>query len=300
MTSVKFGRIPTFTDYCHKGKKLNEENTANIKVEVEWWQDAVNQVLGELHCIAGTPVEWERLLDYCRARNLILGREAPFFVDELVLALIRELIFQYYGSTFFDGQDMSGSSFKSAELGTKILVVSQLGDEILKQVKIEAGLISVEPEEIESPNTVASVSLDSEYGEIEDDLPFESHKALHQVYGFEEFDKLVEEAYCHLQFDHYNTVIDKCLKDLEDVAPGLEYKKVLKAAKKETKGKDDDEIVDNYLSKLARVHMRDEQIRVQDVELSRGTVAKFGVFKAARDLFIFNIVEDIKKRFQKR
>ena len=84
------------------------------------------------------------------------------------------------------------------------------------------------------------------------------------------------------------------------MAPGLEYKKILKAAKKETKGKDDDEIVDNYLSKLARKHMRDEQIRVQDVELSRGTVAKFGVFKAARDLFIYNIVEDIRKRFQKR
>ena len=130
-------RHPTFMEYCHKEKKINEENAANIKVEVEWWQDAVIRVLDELHSIAGTPITWERLLDYCRARNLILGREAPFFVDELVLALIRELIFQYYGSTFFDGQDLSGSSFKSAELGTKILVVSQLGDEILKQVKIE-------------------------------------------------------------------------------------------------------------------------------------------------------------------
>ena len=137
------------------------------------------------------------------------------------------------------------------------------------------------------------MSLDNEYGETEDYLPFEHN----QVYGFEEFDRLVEEAYCHLQFDHYNTVIDKCLKDFEDVAPGLEYKKVLKAAKKETKGKDDDEIIDKYLSKLARMHMRDEHIKVQDVELSRGTVAKLGVFKAAQDLFIFNIVKDIKKRF---
>lgn len=56
------------------------------------------------------------------------------------------------------------------------------------------------------------------------------------VYGFVEYNNLLQEAYCTLQFDHYDSVIDKCLNDLERDAPGLKYHSVMELAKKKVKG----------------------------------------------------------------
>ena len=287
MKSAKKERIPSYKGYR---QRLKEEKAANIKVEVGWWDEAKTRIMNELHLVVGTPILWEHLLDYCRAKNMVLGREIPMFVDEMVVQHIRDLIFQFYGSTLFCGENLSGSSYRSAELGAKTLVISQLGDEILHQVKLEAGLIFEEPDIVEDPQTVAAVALGTDYG-ADDDIPFEKH----YVCPFEKFNQLVEETYCHLQFDHYNTVIDKCLKDLEDVAPGLDYDKVLKAAKKEANGKNNDDIIDKYLTKMARGHMKNEQIIIQGVELSNPNQVR--VLNAAKSLFINSMVKDIKKRF---
>lgn len=66
------------------------------------------------------------------------------------------------------------------------------------------------------------------------------------VYGFTEYTELLQEAYCTLQCDHYNSVIDKCLNDLEREAPGLRYNDVLELAKKKVKGNDDEDGIDSY------------------------------------------------------
>lgn len=190
-----------------------------------------------------------------------------------------------------------GSSHKNASLGTKILVVSQLGNTILHQVKVEAG-VEVEPEKKEeSPNIVASVSLDNDY--FTDDLPYER-----KVIGFVDFTKALNETYCHLQFDHYNTVIDKCLKDLDFAQDGgvIKYEKVLKRAKKEVEEDDDDRCIDKYLAKLVRKHMEKEQITVGDVNLvdmDDMDYTKTKVLQSAKDLFIYNMVEDLKGRISR-
>ncbi|HBH21505.1 MAG TPA: hypothetical protein DDX33_06015 [Rikenellaceae bacterium] len=90
------------------------------------------------------------------------------------------------------------------------------------------------------------------------------------VYGFVEYNNLLQEAYCTLQFDHYNSVIDKCLNDLERDAPGLKYHSVMELAKKEVKGDDGEDYVDSTNNDH--------------------------VLRTARNLFIYHIISDIKKR----
>ena len=124
------------------------------------------------------------------------------------------------------------------------------------------------------------------------------------VIGFDDFNKALNETYCHLQFDHYNTVIDKCLKDLEPAQEKgtLVYGKVLKKAQEEIDESDDSMCIDKYLAKLAQKHMEKEQITVGDVNLAdMGDMnyTKSKVLKSAKDLFIFNMVEDLKGRISR-
>ncbi len=116
------------------------------------------------------------------------------------------------------------------------------------------------------------------------------------VYGFTEYTELLQEAYCTLQCEHYNSVIDKCLNDIERKSPGLRYNDVLEFAKKKIKGNDDEDCIDSYLYGLAETYMKDEPIKVQDTERNDDSTNNDHVLKAARNLFICHIIEDIKKR----
>ena len=308
MKKEKFRRLPSFREYCKGEKRLQENASANIRVDVDWWQDCICTVLNQLRSVSGDGVmDWGFIVDYCRARLLITGREVSSYIDEIVLSTIKDLVLQNYGEVLFNSDSIT-NSFKEAELGTRILVVSQIADEILHQVKLESGLV-VEPEpQIEDPKTVASVSLDTDYYSEEDDLPFEHKTQLHNlspnlnnVIGFEVFDKAIKEAYCHLQMDHYNTVLEKCLKDLEpqQEAGVLDYDKVLKRAKKEIDEKDDDKCIYKFIAMLAKKHMENEQVTIEGMDTSDISFENREVLKAAQDLFIHNIVQDIKGRFGK-
>lgn len=295
MDKKQFKKIDTFEVFCKSEKRINEGNVPNIKVEVEWWNDAIKLVMAELHTTAGDPIDWSMLVDFCRAKFMALSRELPLLVENMVLAHIRDLIFQYYGSTLFTAVDLSGDAYKTAALGTKLLVISRLGEEILGMVKIEAGLLA-EPEEPEdSPNTVASVSLADDDYYYDEEVPFEN-----KVYGCEQFGKLLNEIHCHLQMNNYNSILDKCLKDLKPMeeAGVLDYKKVLKAAKKNNDCEDEKECIDCYLTNLVKKHFSEEQIELNGTAITVKTTSTKHILKAARNLFIYNIVEDLKGRFK--
>lgn len=203
MKKEKFRRLPSFREYCKVGKRLKENASANIRVDVDWWQDCICTVLNQLRIVAGDEIiDWGLLVDYCRARLLVLGRDVPSYVDDIVLSTIKDLVLQNYGEVLFCSDSIT-NSFKEAELGTRILVVSQISDEILHQVKLEAGLVVEPVPQIEDPKTVASVSLGSDYYSEEDELPFE-HKTqlnnlnpnMNNVIRFEDYGKEINEANC--------------------------------------------------------------------------------------------------------
>lgn len=307
MKKEKFRRLPSFQEYCKKEKSLKENAAANIKVEIDWWQECIDTILEQLRMVSGggDNIDWGLLVDYCRARLLVLGREVPSFVEDIVLSTIKDLVLQYYGTVLFNSDNIT-NSYKEAELGTRILVVSQISDEILHQVKLAAGLEFEPKPQIEDPKTVASVSLDNDcYCE---ELPFE-HKTIlkylnpnpNNVVGFENFNCAIKEAYCNIQMLQYNTVLEKCLKDLEPQQEDgiLNYKKVLKRAKSEIDEKDNNKCLYKFLKKLAKKHMKNEQISVEGIDTTDITYAKIEVLKAAQNLFIYHIIEDIKGRMKK-
>ena len=291
-----FKKIDTFEVFCKSKKRINENNVPNIKVEVEWWNDAINLVMAELHTTVGDPIDWSALVDFCRAKFMALSRELPLLVENMVLAHIRDLIFQYYGSTLFTGVDLSGDAYKTAALGTKLLVISGLGEEILGMVKIEAGLLSEPEEPEESPNTVASVALEDD-SYYEDELPYER-----RVYYCDEFNKRLTEVYCHLELHNYNSILDKCLKELASAqeAGTLDYKKVLKAARKDYDYKDDNKCIDKYLNELVKKQINKEKLHINGAEVDALTPSTKHILEAARNLFTYNMVEDLKGRFKKK
>lgn len=285
-------KVVPFWQYV-ANKKLNEASTPNIKVEVEWWDDAISAALNQVHNLAGNPVNWEALLNYCRAKCQVLNREVPMMVDDIILTHIKDLIFQYFGDSMFSGTNTSSSSYQSAELATKTLAVTQVSEEILRRIKVESGIITEPEESTESENTVASVSLDN--NTCDDGGMYEN------VCSYETFSKMLNEAYIHLQFDHYNSVLDKCLKALDDLyeGGGIALDKILKRAKKEVNGKDGMDCIDKYLVKLVRKQMDGETITVQDTNLNDQNISSIDVLKSAKNLFVQRMVEDLKSRIVK-
>lgn len=289
-----FKKIDTFDVWCQSKKKINEKAPTNIKVEVEWWDNAINLVFNELHTIAGDPIDWNLLVDYCRAKFMALSRELPLLVENMVLAHIRDLIFQFFGSTLFCGEDLSGDAYKTAALGAKLLVISRLGDEILGRVKIEAGLTEKPEKAEDSPNTVASVSLEDD-SFCDEDIPFEN-----KVYGCKKFNKLLTEVHHHLQMNNYDNILDKCYKDLEFAKKDgdYDYKKVVKEAQKDNDCEDEKESLNTYLNKLVKKHFKEEKIELNGTAITVNTPSTQHIFKAAQNLFIYNMVEDLKGRLK--
>lgn len=103
-----------------------------------------------------------------------------------------------------------------------------------------------------------------------------------------EYNNLLQEAYCTLQFDYYNSVIDKCLNDLERDAPGLKYHSVMELAKKKVKGDDGEDCIDRYLYKLAETYMKDEPVEKDFLAITRKW--QDGLFR--NDSYVLGIIAD--------
>lgn len=119
------------------------------------------------------------------------------------------------------------------------------------------------------------------------------------VYGFVEYNNLLNEAVCNLKFDHYNEVFDKCLNDIEKDAPRLKYTDVLALARNKTGIDNEYDSIDKFLYGLVKQHLQGERIKVQDKELDDETINDndFQVYRTAEKLFILQMAKDIKQKF---
>lgn len=119
------------------------------------------------------------------------------------------------------------------------------------------------------------------------------------IYGYAEYNELVNEAVCNLQFDHYNEVFDKCLNDIEKDAPGLKYVDVLTLARNRTSIDNEYDSIDKFLFDLVKLHLQGEKIKVQDKELDDETINDndLQVYRTAEKMFILQMMKDIKQKF---
>ena len=87
------------------------------------------------------------------------------------------------------------------------------------------------------------------------------------------------------------------MNELEREAQGLKFNNILELAKKRAKGDDGEDCIDSYLYQLAETQMKDEPIKIQDTEMDDDSTNNDHVLRAARNLFLYHIINDIKKRF---
>ena len=284
---LKSQRIGTFENFCQVQKKkqlLKEQN--EIAIDVPFYEAAIEAIMGDLHCLAGDPIDWNTLIDYLKMKYLVIDRQILGSGEDLIIAHVRDLLFQRFGDTILGG-DCGGLTFNAAEIGTKTLVISQLAHNILHKVMVDAGLES-EPESETDPKPISKVSLG--YDDCYDDDYYFGER---RVAEFGDFSNLLKEDVDRLTVKYDEKALNFCLDKLEKEAGSLKYDDILKLVKKEGT------TLIGYLTGIADEYLETATIELNGQKLKKENGDEKIVLKQAKKLFAHQIakeiLEDIKK-----
>ena len=271
-------QIGTFAEFCKSKQKKSINENSEVSIEVPFWDDAIQLLLGRIHGIAGEPISWDRLVTYVKNKFIITGRDLIDDEDRLVIAYIIDALFQEYGESWVDGDNLYTSS--TADLGSKALVLSTLAEEILHQVRLETGQ---EPQpEAEPTRTVSKVYLTDPY-------EFDDYCGEGNVASFSTFSKLLKESVQRITTQDDGNALAAVLKKIEKDAGSLELDDILEVIQE-----DEYKSITEYITGIAEEHMEDFKIALNGKEL----VDK-NVLKEARKLFAHQIAKDVLEKISK-
>ena len=226
--------IGYFKDFLKEQRqKLIKES--QVKLEVDWWDKAIAEVLDDLKTETNGNLTIESVEKYCRTKNSILGREDSnaLYDDTIILLHIKELIFQHHGDSFL--VNCQGS--ENETIHTKGMVIEELANVILDKLRAISGKVPNEDwptaKLIDKDSTPVNQDVPSfdECGDDENVIP-EGKKLI--VKSFDNYQKLLTEAASTLKCKSYTDVLDKCLKSIKKEAGSLIYEDVLKVVEKGT------------------------------------------------------------------
>lgn len=286
MGKIKLKKIGTFAEFCKAKQKQLIKESNEVAIDVPFYNDAVESIISELQMIAGDPIEWRTLVDYIKMKYLVIDREVTGGDDCLVIAHIRDLLFQHYGDTFLGG-DYGCFTGSTAEMGAKSLVLSQLASDILRKVRINAGMETPEPEQEDKPITTVSLDFDN----WEDDY-FGENRNIRKVAGFSDFSSLLKESVDKLTVKYDKKALEYCLDKLKKEAGSLKYEDVLKVVKKE------ETTFSGYLTGLAEEYMESVKIELNGKELQNEGNDKL-IFNQAKHLFAHEIAKELTEKIKK-
>lgn len=271
-------QIGTFAEFCKSKQKKSINENSEVSIEVPFWDDAIQLLLGRIHGIAGEPISWDRLVTYVKNKFIITGRDLIDDEDRLVIAYIIDALYQEYGESWADGDTLYTSS--TADLGSKALVLSTLAEEIHHQVKQEAGQ---EPlPEPEPTKTVSKVYLSDPYD-------FEDYCGEGCVASYSKFSKLLNESIQRITTQDDGQTQDYVLNKIERAAGSLKLEDVLKVVQDE-EYKD----LEEYVSSIAEEHMNDFKVEINGLK-----VVDKNVLKTARKLFAYQVTMDVLDKISK-
>ena len=271
-------QIGTFAEFCKSKQKKSIKENSEVSIEVPFWDAAIQLLLDKTHGIAGEPISWEKLVNYVKNKFIIIGRDLIEDEDKLVLAYISDALFQEYGESWLDGDVLY--NYSTAELGGKALVLSTLAEEILHQIKQEAGQ---EPQpEPEPTRTVSKVYLTDPY-DFDDDC------GEARVAGFDRFSKLLKESVDRITTQDDGNTLDYVLNKIEKDAGSLKLDDIHNVIQE-----DEYKSITDYVTSIAEEHMEDFKIALNGKEL----VDK-NVLKEARKLFAHQIAKDVLEMISK-
>ena len=278
MGNTNSKQIGSFTEFCKSKKTKAIKENSEVSIEVPFWDDAIQLLLGRIHGIAGEPISWENLVNYVRNTFIITGRDLIDDEDRLVLSFISDNLFQDYGESWVDGDVLY--NYSTAELGSKALVLSSLAGEILQRVKEESG--EVPPPEPEVTNVVSKVYLTDPY-------EFDDYCGEGNVASFSTFSKLLKESVQRITTQDDGNALAAVLKKIEKDAGSLELDDILEVVQEE-EYKD----LEEYVSTLAQEHMSDFKIEINGMK-----VVDKNVLKTARKLFAYQVTKDVLEQINK-
>jgi hypothetical protein len=286
-------QIGTFAEFYKPTKKrqsIKENSSVGIEVLVPFWNDAIKYALDNLRQMGGggDSIEWNTMVDNIKLKFSLLNifDKSLFTDDSFVIAHVKDIIYHNYCADGYLSGDTGGAdNYDAEELGAKAFVISKLADTVLKKAREESGLdIVPEPEE---PQTVATVSLESGWGE-EDFSAYEQR----QVAGFERFSKFLKEGVDTITCQDDGRALDYVLDQVKKKAGSLKLEDIQKVLdKQKTTLKD-------YLTKIARDYLSGERINLNGEVLS-DCEDKKNVLKVARKLFAHQIAEKAMGKISK-
>ena len=283
-------QIGTFAEFCKSKKRQSIKENSAVAIEVPFWDDAVQYALNDLRFLGGGGdfLDWQSMVERIKLKfNLLNIFDKSIFTDDaLVIAHVKDILYHQFGADgFLSGDTTGGENYDSEELGAKAFVISNLADEVLKQAKLEFGIEQApEPEE---PKTVASVSLESGWGE-EDYSVYEQRR----VAGFDQFSAFLKEGMNTINCQDNGKALDYVLDKIKKKAGSLKLEDIQAVLDKEgTTLKD-------YVTKIARDYLSGERIELNG-EVLRDCEDKKNVLLVARKLFAHEIAKDALQRIDK-
>ena len=286
-------QIGTFAEFYKPTKKrqsIKENSSVGREVQVPFWNDAIKYALDNLRQMGGggDSIEWNTMVDKIKLKFSLLNifDKSLFTDDSFVIAHVKDIIYHNYCADGYLSGDTGGAdNYDAEELGAKAFVISKLADTVLKKAREEFGLdIVPEPEE---PQTVATVSLESGWGE-EDFSAYEQR----QVAGFERFSRFLKEGVDTITCQDDGRALDYVLDQVKKKAGSLKLEDIQKVLdKQKTTLKD-------YLTKIARDYLSGERINLNGEVLS-DCEDKKNVLKVARKLFAHQIAEKAMGKISK-
>ena len=283
-------QIGTFSEFCKSRKRQSIKENSSVAIEVPFWDDAVQYALSDLRFLGGGEefLEWNKMIEKIKMKFSLLNifDKSIFTDDAFVIAHVKDIVYHNYcADGYLSGQTGGADNYDAEELGAKAFVISKLADEVLRQARLEFGIEQMpEPED---PKTVATVSLDSGWGE-EDCLPFETR----QVSGFWKFSKLLKEGVETLSCQDDGRTLDYVLDQVKKQAGSLKLADIQKVLDKEGT------TLNDYVTKIARDYLSTVKITLNGTEL-KDCEDKKNVLLVARKLFAHEIAKDALQRINK-
>ncbi len=190
-------------------RKLQE---SKVEMQVDWWDQCIAEVLEILRQECYDYFSMERLLDYVRTKDSILGRTISNFDDSIVVNHIKDLIFSLHGNSIIDGK-IGSYDINNVEIYSKALAIEELAYTILGKVK--------ELADPDNSNPTCKVKLyelpkeeyyDEEYDEedefVDDLISCERKNFL----SMEDYTQLLKESTAEISIEHSK----ECLKYVMD------------------------------------------------------------------------------------
>ena len=281
-------QIGTYAEFCAAKKRQTvKESSEHLSVDVPFWSDAIESILDSLRINAGDPIDWRTLVDYVKVKFLVIDREVLGTDEDLVIAHIRDLLFQQYGDTFLDG-DFGCITYDNAEMGTKALVISQLASEILRRVRIESGL-EPPPSVADIDNKpVATVTLETGWGD-DDFLQYEQRR----VAGFNDFANRLKENVDRIRVQDDGRCLDYCLNKIEKEAGSIKLDDIMKAVKEENT------TLKDYLIGLAEGYMKTASVKLNESK-ARNKEDQIHVFSQAKIMYAHEVARKVMEMIDKK